>query len=308
MNETKRVIVTGANGFVGYWLIRELTSKGVTVVAVLKDENEKIDMFNEMHGVSFVYCDLSKLASLTDSIQEKGFDAFYHLAWIAAGGNGRSDYSIQLANVKYACDAVHTAVELGCKKILFAGTISERLTTNIFSKDTPSANEIYAVCKDFTHTLTHILSRNFGIDCVWMQFANLFGPYSINGNIVGYTIESLLSDKEATFGPADQIYDLLYIEDLAKAATALGLHDIPSDVYYIGSGNPCKLKDYLIKIGEIMHKQNLVKIGARADDGTRYDQSWFSIEKLKNYTGFTPNTAFEEGIEQTINWLAKTKI
>ncbi len=308
MSEKKRVIVTGANGFVGYWLIRELTKAGVEVTAVLKDRNERTNMFDGMHGVSFVYCDLSQLATLTESIQERGFDAFYHLAWIAAGGNGRSDYSIQLSNVKYACDAVHIAASLRCKKILFAGTISERLTANIFNKEAPSANEIYAVCKDFTHALTHIISRNDHIDCIWMQFANLFGPYSVNGNIVGYTIKSLLNDTEATFGPADQIYDLLYIEDLAKAATALGLNEVFSDVYYIGSGKPRKLKEYLVEIGEIMQKPQLIKIGARLDDGTRYDVSWFSIDKLHKATGVTPSTNFRDGIEQTVDWMSNTNL
>ena len=56
---------------------------------------------------------------------------------------------------------------------------------------------------------------------MWMQFSNLYGPYSINGNIVGYTIKELLLGREATFGPANQIYDLLYIEDLVYAVARL---------------------------------------------------------------------------------------
>lgn len=303
-----KVIVTGANGFVGYWLIRELIQNNVRVIAVLKDENEKVDMFAGMHGITFVFCDLSQLSYLDGLIHERGFDAFYHLAWKSAGGNGRSDYSIQLENVKYACDAVKIAEELGCKKILFAGTISERLSDNIFDKKTPSINEIYAVCKDFTHKLTHILSRNNHIECIWMQFANLFGPRSINGNIVGYTIKSLIDNSEAIFGPAEQIYDLLYIEDLAKAIVALGLHNVSSDVYYIGSGNPRKLNEYLLEIGKIMDKSHLIKIGARADDGTRYEESWFRIDKLSRDTGFIPTTNFAEGIKRTINWMSNTKL
>ena len=46
----KKVIVTGANGFVGYWLIRELQNNGIYVTAIIKDENENISMLNEFKG------------------------------------------------------------------------------------------------------------------------------------------------------------------------------------------------------------------------------------------------------------------
>ena len=68
ISKMKSSVVTGANGFVGYWLIRELSKHGVKVTAVIKDENEDISMLSEFDNVNIVYCDLSQLKSLPNII------------------------------------------------------------------------------------------------------------------------------------------------------------------------------------------------------------------------------------------------
>lgn len=302
----KKVIVTGANGFVGYWLIRELQRNGVHVTAIIKDENENISMLKEFNDVKVVYCDLSQLNTLTEKIIDTDYDAFYHLAWISAGGAGRADYAIQLNNVKYACDAVGVAVKLGCKKILFAGTVTEKIAENILNLSGKAVNNIYGICKHMTHCLVDVECQKLGIDYVWMQFSNLYGPYSINGNIVGYTIKELLQGNEASFGPAQQIYDLLYIEDLVYAAYLLGEKQTKQHAYYLGSGQLRILADYLTEIGEICRKPELIKIGARPDDGTRYEESWFDITPLREDTGYSSRVSYKDGIQKTIDWMKTT--
>ena len=302
----KKVIVTGANGFVGYWLIRELCKNNVKVTAIIKDTNENISMLSEYNGVDIVYCELAELDTLKEKIVDRDYDAFYHLAWISAGGAGRADYAIQLQNVKYACDAVSIAKELGCKKILFSGTITEKIAENILNLSGKAINNIYGICKHTTHCLVDVESQRKGIDYIWMQFSNLYGPYSINGNIVGYTIKELLLGNDATFGPANQIYDLLYIEDLAHAVYLLGKCPTTKHTYYIGSGNLRVLSDFLKEIGAVCGEPDKIKIGARPDDGTRYDENWFDIQDLKNDTGYETHVAFADGVRQTMEWMKTT--
>lgn len=302
----RKAIVTGANGFVGYWLVRELHRNGVHVTAVVKDINENISMLKEFSDVDIVFCDLAELYSLSDKVLDTDFDAFYHLAWVSAGGSGRADYAIQLNNVRYACDAVKVASTLGCKKILFAGTITEKIAENTLYLSQKAQNNIYGICKHLTHCLVDIESKRNNIDYVWMQFSNLYGPYSINGNIVGYTIKELLTGNEATFGPAQQIYDLLYIEDLVFAAFLLGMKNTSRNCYYLGSGHPKILSEYLREIGDICGMPDKIKIGARPDDGTRYEESWFDITALTEDTGYAPRVTYKDGIQNTIDWMKTT--
>jgi UDP-glucose 4-epimerase len=78
----KNAIVTGANGFVGTWLVKKLCSQNVQVTAIIKDTNENIDDIKQLPGLKIVYCELSEIANLVDRINERGFDCFYHLAWV----------------------------------------------------------------------------------------------------------------------------------------------------------------------------------------------------------------------------------
>lgn len=302
----KKAIVTGANGFVGYWLLWELQRNNVQVTAVIKDENENISMFSEFHDVDVVFCDLLNLNDLPNKIIEKDYDVMYHLAWVSAGGAGRADYVVQLNNVKYACDAVHVAKELGCSKILFAGTITEKIAENILNLSGKAVNNIYGICKHMTHCLVDVESQKVGIDYVWMQFSNLYGPFSVNGNIVGYTIKELLQGHDASFGPAQQPYDLLYIEDLVYAAYLLGEKQTKNHCYYLGSGNVRILANYLKEIGSVCEMEEKIKIGDRPDDGTRYDASWFDITPLRNDTGFVPRVSYRDGLLKTIDWMKTT--
>ena len=298
----KQVIVTGANGFVGYWLLKELNRLDIEVIAIVKDQTSNVTHISQFKNVSIVYCDLANLNSLPDLISHRGFDSFYHLAWVAAGGPGRADYNIQLKNVEYCCDAINVAKKLKCKSILFAGTISEKLISDSVEKRAVAANEIYAICKKFARIITATQGKLNGLRTIWMEFANIYGPYSINGNIVGYTIKELLNNNEALFGPADQIYDLLYIEDLIQGILLLGTSNEAEGTFYIGSGKPNILKNYLLEIGRLCGKTNLIKIGVRPDDGTRYDEDWFNIDKIKSFVDYQPKFSFESGIKKTIEW------
>ncbi len=297
-----KFLVTGANGFVGGWLLKELTSKGHDVIAVIKDNQEDISRIVNLPKVSIVYCDLSNISELSKIISEN-VDVIYHLAWIAAGGLGRANYQIQLQNIRYACDMVTVAKDLSAKKILFAGTVSERIVDHILDMDAVATNNIYGISKVTTHRMVDVLCKKEKLDYVWMQFSNLYGPYSINGNIVGYAITEILHGREASFGPATQPYDLLYVEDLVNAMYLLGVNKTKSRIYYLGSGNVRLLSNYLKEIGKICGHPELIKIGARPDDGLRYQEEWFDNSPLKREFNFTPHISFREGILKTQDWL-----
>lgn len=299
----KKCIVTGANGFVGQSLIKKLNKENIEVYAIVKDENENIDSIKDFENVKIVYCDLADIKSLPQKILERDVDTFYHFAWIAAGGKERANYNIQLLNTKYACDCAETAKKLDCKKFLCSGTITEKIAENVLDLSVKSENIIYGISKHTTHCLLDVICQKLDLDYIWMQFSNLYGPHSINGNIVQYTIDRLMHNQIAEFGPANQPYDLLYIDDLAEQMYLLGKNQMKNNCYYLGSDTPVILKEYLLKIGDIMNKKDLILIGSREDDGSRYDSSWFDVSPLLKEIGDIKFTNFEDGINNTINWI-----
>ena len=298
----KSAVVTGANGFVGAWLIDTLVKNGVKVYAVIKDTNEDISRIKDLDNCNIVYCELNEILDLPNRINDTP-DVFYHLAWAGAGGAGRADYTLQLSNAKFSCDAAMSAKELGCKKFLCAGTITEKIAENILNIDVKAENTIYALEKHNTHCLLDILCKKIGLDYVWMRFSNIYGPYNTSGNIVSYMLGELAKGNRPSFSKGEQPYDLMYIEDLVKAIYLLGEKETKKNCYFLGSGRPRLLKDYLIQIKDIYGSGAQIGLGERPEDGLKYYDEWFDIADLREDTGFKPEYSFDEAITKTVKWI-----
>lgn len=299
----KKAIVTGANGFVGTWLTKELVSRGVCVYAIIKDENENISAISELAGVKIIYCGLDNIRSLPQKISDRDISCFYHLAWAGSGGALRADYKVQLKNAEYSCDAAEAAKEIGCVNFLAAGSITEKTADQTLVLDNVSQNMMYGICKRTTHLLLNVFCKTIGIKLIWMRFSNIYGPGDVTGNLISYTLNNLLNGKRPSFSKGTQPYDFIYIKDLAYAQYLLGEKDAPAGDYFLGSGESRKLCDYISEIPKIIGSTCGVGIGERAEDGITYDKSWFDTSKLQNATGFKPQFDFEDGIKVTAEWI-----
>ena len=189
------------------------------------------------------------------------------------------------------------------QKVLSKDSEVKKIAENILNIDVKAENIIYGICKHTVHCLMDVVSKQIGIDYVWMRFSNLYGPYSINGNIVGYTLAELLKGNDASFGSANQPYDLLYIEDLVHAAYLLGENTTKNNCYYLGSGNARILSDFLYEIGDICNKRSNIKIGIRQDDGLEYNMNWFDGSAIVKEFGFKPKYSLSDGVLNTIKWM-----
>lgn len=298
----KCVVITGANGFIGSSLVKRMLKADVEVFAI--DINFSVCRLPEnplVHCIESSLDDKAKLQELLAPAEE--CDAFYHLAWRGVNGPDKAAPGIQLDNAKMATNCAAVAKAIGCKKFLCAGTVAEQIVNSLPNLITTSGGMMYGVAKHCTHLILETYCKNMGQPFVWMQFSNIYGVGNKTGNLVSYTLGELLKGNEATFGPAAQPYDFIYVDDLLEAVYRLGEADTPKTCYYIGSGSPRILKDYLLKIGELAGMQDKVGIGIRPDDGIKYDFSMFDATLLKEAIGDYVDTPFEEGIKKTINWL-----
>ena len=116
----KKVIVTGANGFLGTALCRELATSGIQVIAIIRNEEENVSNIVDLPGLRIVYCDFSEFKQLPEMIRERDIDVVYHLAWVGTAGPLRGNKDVQLNNIVYTCDTVQACAEMKCKKFVFA--------------------------------------------------------------------------------------------------------------------------------------------------------------------------------------------
>ena len=295
----KKVIITGANGFIGSSLIKKMVANNVEVVAVditfAGDRLPATDLITKIEpGVD---------AALADKIPAGEYDAFYHLAWRGVNGAEKADPTVQLANIQMAVDCANICKKLSVKKYLCAGTVAENATFSLPNLEKTSGGMMYGVAKHACRLIVEDYCKNIGQNFVWMQFSNIYGVGNKTGNLVSYTLGELMAGKEATFSPALQPYDFIYVEDLIEAVYRLGANETKKAFYYIGSGSPRILKNYLLRIGELVGYADKVGIGIRPDDGIKYSMDMFCNKDLVEAVGEYVSTDFDNGINKTIAWL-----
>ena len=311
----KKAIITGAGGFIGSALTRKLLENGVDVVAISRHfssdfpTNSSTDS-SMKSSIKKFEIEISEEQDLLNVIphdkhsEYDEYDAFYHLVWKGVNGKDKADPIVQIENIRTTLNCASVAKKLGCKKFLCSGTIAEQAVNSLSELKKTNQGMLYAVAKHCAHLLLETYCKAVGQYFIWMQFSNVYGPKNKTGNLVSYTIEELLAGREATFGPALQPYDFIFIDDLIEAVYTLGVKEnkeIKKNFYYIGSGQARILKDYLLEIGKILCKPELVKIGIRPNDGISYTEDMFDISSLVSEIGNYNKTTFTDGIKLTLD-------
>lgn len=294
----KNVIVTGANGFIGSSMIKKLVENKVKVIAL--DISFDNCHLQESDYITKIETNLDDVEELRSKIPTDNYDALFHFAWKGVNGADRADPFVQIKNTQMAINCATLAKKIYCKKFLCAGTVVEQATNSLHLLEKTNGRMMYGVAKHCTHLMLETYCKNIGLDFIWMQFSNVYGPNNKTGNLVSYTIGELINGKDATFGPALQPYDFIYIDDLIDAVYRLGKCHNSKNFYFIGSGEPRILKNFLFEIGKQMGKEDKIKIGIRPDDGIMYSMDMFKTESLINDIGNYVSKSFTERIRYTL--------
>lgn len=294
----KSAIVTGATGFIGSHLCHELSSNGVSVTALLRNENRD----RLPYDANSIRCGMDDYPLLN----AVSADIFYHLAWEGATGEGRNDAALQIKNAARTAEALHAAKRLGCKRFIALGTVYEKLVPQIISCSTHRKADFYLLSKEYAHNMCAKLAAELGIELIWVMIFQPIGKYIKPEQVMYYTIKGLLGGTSPSFGPAMEPYDITAVENVAYGLRLLGANKLSHTEYYIGSGAPKKLKEYLEEARAILGTSTAIGIGARPDDGLRFSFGWYDISALAADTGYSPAISYETAILNTAEWIKST--
>lgn len=304
----KKVIVTGANGFVGSALVKELVKNDVEVLAMdMPSCNGNLPVCDK---VKFLPLALDNISSLKDLIDDRDFDCFYHFAWAGSAGAARADTKLQLQNAQWTIECLRAAKEVGCKKFVAAGSIMEHETmaAAFASGNKPGLGYIYGSGKLVAHTMAMSVAADIGIDLVWAEITNAYGVGELSSRMVNTTIRKVIKGEEPQFTAGTQNYDFVYIDDVAKAFYLIGKKGKPFNEYLIGSSNAKPLKEFLLEMKAAIAPDLNFVFGDIPFTGINLPLEKYDCGKTEKDTGFKAQISFGEGCHRTMKWLKQVEV
>lgn len=293
-------VVTGANGFIGSAVLRELQKHGVHVIA-LGHRNQA----NIPPDVRYIPFELEHADKVYDELSGEKIDVFYHFAWKGSAGEDRADTALQLMNVQWTLDCLRLAKKIGCRRFVCAGSIMEKETFDAayMQGNKPGLGYIYGSGKLAAHAMCMSVAAELGIELIWGRITNAYGPGELSPRMLNTTIRKIIRGEALQFTSAMQNYDFVYIDDVARAFYLMGDRGTPFSHYLIGSSGAKPLRQFLLELKESLAPDQEFIFGDIPYTGVMMPLEDFDCSYTEQELGFKAEVTFREGVTRTMDWI-----
>jgi nucleoside-diphosphate-sugar epimerase len=298
-----RVLVSGASGFLGSWIVRSLISDHEVCALVRKTSNLRNLELLEKLQIRFIESDF-----LGDFILESNFDVLIVNDWWGVGNEYRNHQN-QFQNVDRILNLVCLAVDNGVKTIIGVGSQAELgpVLSDIADDEPDNPTTLYGEAKIRTRELIQKILLGSDIRFVWMRIFSTYGPLDEGSWFIPNTIMSLDQNIPMRMTKGEQEWSYLHAHDLGEAFKMVIGDSKIIGVVNVGNTQTIKISEVAAIIGRVLDRENLLEFGAieyRPDQVMRLQPTCKKLTSL----GWRPQISFEEGIKQTINWFQRSEL
>lgn len=311
----KSVLVTGATGLVGSWLVKDLIEKGARVVVLVRDTDPQSELIRSktIKSCTVVNGCLEDFYAIERAINENEVDTVFHLgAQTIVGTALRNPMPTFEANIRGTYNLLEACrIHKGLvKRILIASSDKAYGTSPVlpYTEEMPlKGDHPYDVSKSCTDLISHCYSHTYKLPLAIARCGNIYGGGDLNwSRIVPGTILSF-SKGESPLIRSNGLFtrDYIYVKDVVNAymtlAENLEREEIRGEGFNFGPNRPYNVLEIVQAISDIMRCQDikpqiLNKATAEIPDQTLCSKK---AEKLLNWK---PTYTLEEGLVETIKW------
>jgi len=303
----KRILVTGATGFIGSHLCRKLLNDGNIISIFIRPNSDIWRIEDIQRDIKFYEVDLVEKISLFSAIKDIKPDVIYHFAANKASSQSDSVDGDIKTNILGTYNLLDTLLPYEYKLFVNAGSSSEYGTKRQGMRENdylePNSYHSFAKGAQTLFCQTHALIETKPI--INLRFFSVYGPYERPGRLITSVIRNTLEGKELDLAFRGIARDFVYVDDVIDLC--LKLEDncgifYNGEIFNVGTGIQSTIGDVVDTVFELTGKEVKCNWGRKGKD---WDSPiWFSdSSKIYEAFGWKPKTSLREGLRKNIEWM-----
>jgi CDP-glucose 4,6-dehydratase len=313
--KNKNVFITGATGFLGYWLSQALVQENANVIILIRDCDPQSALIRSglINDIRVVQGALEDFASLERAINEHEIDTVFHLGAQTIVGtalrNPLSTFESNIRGTYHLLEACRLHQSL-VKRIVIASSDKAYGSSPVlpYTEEMPLRGQHpYDVSKSCTDLISSTYAHTYGLPIVIARCGNLYGGGDLNwSRLIPGTIKNFhLNIAPVIRSDGTFTRDYLYVEDAVHAYLMLARHahqeNIRGQAFNFGPNQPYSVLEILHALQRLMNRNDLPpQILNEAKEEIR-DQSLDS-QKARQMFNWQPLFDLEKGLQHTIEW------
>lgn len=302
----KKVIISGASGFIGANLARRLLKDGHCVHLILRDEHKTWRLEEIMADIQCHRVDIKNQSDVEEAVSSIKPDWIFHLAAYGAYSTQNDFQEILNTNIIGTIHLIESAIKSGFESFINVGSSSEYG----FKDHAPSErewvdpNSHYALTKAYATMYCRYMAMNHQLNIVTLRPYSVYGPYEEPIRFIPHLIVKGLECKLPPLVAPDVARDYIYVDDFIDACLlAAEKKDQEFGSFYnVGTGHQTTIKEAVEMSKEILKVSEDPQWGSM--DNRNWDTNvWISNSSLiQNKLGWQPKFNFRQGFQKTVEW------
>jgi len=310
----KKVLVTGAEGFIGSHLVDELVKLGKKVISL--DDLSGGFKENVNSEAEFIEGSVTDKELIEKVFKENQIDFVFHFAAYAAEGLSHFIRKFNYENnLIGSINVIDESVKSKVKCFVFASSIAVYGKNQLPMKEgtIPTPEDPYGIAKYAIEQDLEAAHRMFGLNYIAFRMHNVYGARQHIGdkyrNVIGIFMNQILQDKPITiFGDGEQTRAFTHIDDITPTiAKSISERTAYNEVFNLGSDEPHSVKALAQEVLKVMNKGETHSV---SNEQARKEvvHAYCDHEKAKTILGYEAKVSLQDGLKNMAEWVNKVGI